>query len=78
MLRSGFNRSEEIRTLLLLGWPIMVAQLAQSAIGFIDTLMAARAGANDLAAIALGSSLWLPLFLALGGILMATTCWLPT
>jgi MATE family multidrug resistance protein len=73
MLRSGFNRGEEIRTLLLLGWPIMVAQLAQSAIGFIDTLMAARAGANDLAAIALGSSLWLPLFLALGGILMATT-----
>jgi len=73
MLRSRFSRREEIRTLLLLGWPIMVAQLAQSAIGFIDTLMAARAGANDLAAIALGSSLWLPLFLALGGILMATT-----
>jgi len=68
-----FNRGEEIRTLLRLGWPIMVAQLAQSAIGFIDTLMAARAGANDLAAIALGSSLWLPLFLALSGILMATT-----
>lgn len=70
---SRFDRGKEIRTLLLLGWPIMVAQLAQSAIGFIDTLMAARAGANDLAAIALGSSLWLPLFLALGGILMATT-----
>jgi len=70
---SRFNRGEEIRTLLRLGWPIMVAQLAQCAIGFIDTLMAARAGANDLAAIALGSSLWLPLYLALGGILMATT-----
>jgi len=70
---SQFSRRTEVRTLMLLGWPIMVAQLAQSGIGFIDTLMAARAGANDLAAIALGSSLWLPLFLALGGILMATT-----
>lgn len=70
---SRFDYGQEVRTLLQLGWPIMVAQLAQSAIGFIDTLMAARASATDLAAIALGSSLWLPLFLALGGILMATT-----
>ncbi|WP_254262281.1 MATE family efflux transporter [Marinobacterium weihaiense] len=51
----------------------MVAQLAQNAMGFIDTLMSARAGTQDLAAIALGSSLWLPLFLALAGVLMATT-----
>ena len=69
----SLSRSHEIRTLLLLGWPIMVAQLAQCAMGFVDTLMAAQAGASDLAAIALGSSLWLPLFLAMGGILMATT-----
>lgn len=51
----------------------MVAQLAQNAMGFIDTLMAARAGTLDLAAIALGSSLWLPVLLALAGVLMATT-----
>lgn len=69
----SLSRSHEIRTLLLLGWPIMVAQLAQCAMGFVDTLMAAQAGASDLAAIALGSSLWLPPFLAMGGILMATT-----
>lgn len=67
------QRKAEIRTLLRLGWPIMVAQLAQNAMSFVDTLMAARAGTEDLAAIALGSSLWLPLFLALAGILMATT-----
>ncbi len=67
------KRNAEVRYLLHLGWPIMVAQLAQNAMGFVDTLMAARAGTEDLAAIALGSSLWLPLFLALAGILMATT-----
>ncbi|WP_255482916.1 MATE family efflux transporter [Marinobacterium marinum] len=67
------KRNAEVRYLLRLGWPIMVAQLAQNAMGFVDTLMAARAGTEDLAAIALGSSLWLPVFLALAGILMATT-----
>lgn len=73
MLGLSQKRNAEVRYLLHLGWPIMVAQLAQNAMGFIDTLMAARAGTEDLAAIALGSSLWLPLFLALAGILMATT-----
>lgn len=57
----------------MLAWPIMIAQLAQNTMGFVDTLMSARAGSEDLAAIALGSSLWLPIFLALAGILMATT-----
>lgn len=41
--------------------------------GFVDTLMAGHYNATDLAAVALGSSIWLPLFLASQGILMATT-----
>ncbi len=51
----------------------MVAQLAQNSMTFVDTLMSAQAGPEELAAIALGGSLWLPLFLAVAGILMATT-----
>ncbi|MAY41304.1 MAG: MATE family efflux transporter [Oceanospirillaceae bacterium] len=41
--------------------------------GFVDTLMAGRFNSTDLAAVSLGSSIWLPLFLACQGILMATT-----
>lgn len=41
--------------------------------GFTDTLMAARYGAEDLAAVALGSGIWLPVVISLGGLLMATT-----
>ncbi len=41
--------------------------------GFVDTLMAGRYGSTDLAAVALGSGIWLPLFLASQGLLMATT-----
>lgn len=41
--------------------------------GFVDTVMAGRYNATDLAAVALGSSIWLPIFLACQGLLMATT-----
>ncbi len=51
----------------------MVAQLAQTAMGFVDTVMAGRASSQDLAAVALGGSIWLPLYLACTGVLMATT-----
>ncbi|WP_261844606.1 MATE family efflux transporter [Aliamphritea ceti] len=66
-------RFAEIKAIMVLGLPIIIAQLSQTAIGFVDTLMAARVSAEDLAAVALGSSFWLPILLSMGGILMATT-----
>jgi len=58
---------------MTLAIPIMIAQISQTAMGFVDTVMAGRVSAQDLAAVALGGSIWLPVFLAFGGILMATT-----
>jgi MATE family multidrug resistance protein len=55
----------------LLAGPLIVSQVSQVAMGFTDTVMAGRIGATDLAAIALGSSLWLPVYLACVGLLMA-------
>lgn len=63
----------ELATLLALAIPIMIAQLAHTAMGVADTLMAGRVSAGDLAAVALGNSIWLPVMLLLSGILMATT-----
>jgi MATE family multidrug resistance protein len=63
----------EAGQIITLGWPIMIAQVAQDAMGFIDTFMASLAGPSELAAIALGGSIWLPLMLTLCGVLMATT-----
>lgn len=51
----------------------MVSQLAQTAMGFVDAAMAGQYSTTSLAAIAIGSGLWLPLFLALSGILIAIT-----
>lgn len=61
----------EWRTLAILGGPILVAQLAQMANGVIDTVMAGHASAEDLAAVGIGTSLWMPLFLFFMGMLGA-------
>ena len=67
------SRWAEVRQLFIIGWPIIVAQVSQTGMGFVDTLMSGNYGAQDLAAIAVGSSIWLPIFLASSGVLMATT-----
>src|SRR5574344_2790851 len=63
----------EWRALFKLGTPIVIAQLANSAMGFVDTMMAGRVSPYDLAAVALGNSIWMPVFLFMSGVLMATT-----
>lgn len=50
-----------------------MAQLSHMAMGFVDTVMAGRVSPDDLAAVAIGSSIWMPVYLALAGILMALT-----
>lgn len=41
--------------------------------GFVDTVMVGRVSPRDLAAVALGNSLWVPVFLLMTGVLLATT-----
>mgnify|MGYP001823811245 FL=1 len=57
----------------VIAWPIIIAQLAQMGTGVVDTIMAGRYSAVDLAAIAIGYNLWLPLFLLTLGIMLATS-----
>jgi len=60
----------------MLALPITFGQLAQTANGFIDTVMAGQVSPLDLAAAALGSSMWIPVFLFISGVLIATTAML--
>ncbi|MCU7799259.1 MAG: MATE family efflux transporter [gamma proteobacterium symbiont of Lucinoma myriamae] len=48
-------------------------QFSQLAMGVVDTIMSGQASAVDLAAVAVGSSIWIPLMLFIGGILTAIT-----
>ncbi len=54
-----------------LAWPILIGQLAVIANGVIDTAMTARFSATDLAALALGASIYVSIFVGLGGVLQA-------
>ena len=61
----------ELRAILRLAGPMIVAQLAQTGIALVDTVMAGRLSAADLAAVSLGSTIWLTVFLSFAGVLMA-------
>ena len=64
---------QEIRRLIGLAFPILLAQVAQTAMTLVDTIMAGRYSAIDLAAISVASSFWLPIVLTSQGIIMALT-----
>jgi MATE family multidrug resistance protein len=53
--------------------PILITQLAQIGMATIDTVMSGRVGTLDLAAVAIGSSLWTPIWLFVGGVMVAFT-----
>ena len=61
----------ESSALLRLATPMMIAQMAQVATGFVDTVMAGRVSPDDLAAVSIGSSILITVFLTLSGVIMA-------
>lgn len=54
-----------------LAWPILIGQLAVIANSVIDTAMTSRYSATDLAALAIGSSIYISVFVGLNGVLQA-------
>ncbi|WP_369311422.1 MATE family efflux transporter [Providencia rettgeri] len=63
----------EARSLLALGIPIVLAQFSQTAMGFVDTVMAGSVSEIEMSAVAVGFSIWLPAILFGQGLLMALT-----
>ena len=63
----------ELKQLFHLMLPILITQFAQAGFGLIDTIMAGHLSAADLAAIAVGVGLWIPVMLLFSGIMIATT-----
>ena len=61
----------EAKKLIAIALPILLAQIAQNSMGLVDTIMAGRVSAVDMAAISVGASIWLPLVLFGHGLLLA-------
>lgn len=62
---------EQAIKLIQIALPILLAQLAQNSMGTVDTIMAGRVSAADMAAISVGASIWFPLVLFGHGLLLA-------
>ncbi len=72
MTDAPFSIRSEVRATLILAGPVVISQLAQVSMGFVDTVMAGRLGPTALAAIGLGSSISFTLSLLFLGVVMAT------
>lgn len=72
MVRARFpNLRGDLRALFVVGWPLILNNLFSMGVNVADTLMIGRLGATPLAALAVGSGLWIGIFLGGLGILMA-------
>ena len=71
-MRMSSLRSD-IRKLLSVMLPILVAQISTAGITFINTTMAGHAGSDDLAGVSVGAGLFYPLLASIVGLLMAGT-----
>lgn len=68
-----FTFKQKVIQFLHILFPILVTQIALSAITFFDTNMSGKFGTADLAGVAIGTSLWIPVQTGLSGILMGIT-----
>lgn len=64
---------KDIKKLLSVMVPILVAQVSTAGVTFINTTMAGHAGADDLAGVSVGAGLFYPLLASIIGLLMAGT-----
>jgi MATE family multidrug resistance protein len=69
MSRAGLVASA--RRIAPLAWPVFVGQVAVLAFSTVDTVMVARASALDLAALAVGSAVYVSVFVGFMGVILA-------
>ena len=60
-----------LRSILRQAWPVLISQWASIAFGVLDTAMTGHASPQDLAALALGVSIYITVFIGLMGVMHA-------
>lgn len=67
----GASLAADLRRIVPLAWPAFVGQIAVLAFSTADTLLIARRGAVDLAALAVGAAAYISVFIGLMGVVLA-------
>ncbi|TVY10516.1 MATE family efflux transporter [Paenibacillus cremeus] len=64
---------QKTRQFFVILMPMLITQLTMFGMTFFDTFMSGHASAGDLAGVAIGTSIWIPVQTGLNGILFAVT-----
>lgn len=72
-MEQTFTYKEKLKQISLLLIPILITQLGMFSMVFFNTIMSGRYHSSDLAGVAIGSSIWNPVFTGLSGILLAVS-----
>ncbi|ALC90774.1 multidrug transporter MatE [Bacillus sp. FJAT-18017] len=68
-----FTMKEKMKQIFVMLIPILITQLGMFSMVFFNTVMTGRYNASELAGVAIGSSIWNPVFIGLSGILLAVS-----
>lgn len=72
-MSSSIFEAKNVKRLLNLTLPIVLSQLAQASLGFVDSIMVGRLGTDELAAISISSSVYITVFVLMSGPLFAVS-----
>lgn len=72
-MQQTFTLTAKMREFVIILVPILITQLSLTATGFFDTVMSGNAGYYDLAGVAIGANLWMPVYTGLTGVLIGIT-----
>ncbi|MFE8697425.1 MATE family efflux transporter [Cytobacillus sp. FJAT-53684] len=72
-MNQTFTIQEKIKQTFILLVPILITQLGMFSMVFFNTIMSGKYHSSALAGVAIGSSIWNPVFTGLSGILLAVS-----
>lgn len=72
-MNQTFTLKEKAKQILILLVPILITQLGMFSMVFFNTIMSGKYNSSALAGVAIGSSIWNPVFTGLSGILLAVS-----
>lgn len=72
-MQQTYSLSEKVKQIFILLIPILITQLGMYSMVFCNNIMSGKYNSNDLAGVAIGTSVWNPVFLGLSSILLAVT-----
>ena len=72
-MNQTFTVKEKTKQIFVMLIPILITQLGMFSMVFFNTILSGRYSSSDLAAVAIGSSIWNPVFIGVSGILLAVS-----